>query len=134
MSKDAGTGVPERRGRKYTTSRGLHHASRPKQILLIAAGIAGVVGGAQVVVSNAVIIMTSNVGSDLMKGEPDEQRACGIILDAVRGTFRPEFINRIDEMEKTISSLFGISDLQLTDFLRSRVSGMQHTRATPESS
>ena len=33
-------------------------SSRPKQILMIAAGIAGVVGGAQVVVNNAVIIMT----------------------------------------------------------------------------
>ena len=33
-------------------------ASRPKQILLIAAGIAGVVGGAQIVVDNAVKIMT----------------------------------------------------------------------------
>ncbi len=33
-------------------------ASRPKQLLLIGAGIAGVVGGAQVVVNNAVIIMS----------------------------------------------------------------------------
>jgi cation:H+ antiporter len=33
-------------------------ASRPKQLLLVAAGIAGVVGGAQIVVNNAVLIMT----------------------------------------------------------------------------
>ena len=33
-------------------------ASRPRQLLLIGAGIAGVVGGAQVVVNNAVIIMS----------------------------------------------------------------------------
>ena len=39
-------------------------------------------------------------------------------------TFRVKAINRIDEMETSISSLFGISDLQLTDFLRSRVSNM----------
>lgn len=39
-------------------------------------------------------------------------------------TFRVKAISRIDEMEKTISSLFGITDLQLTGFLRSRVSGM----------
>ena len=39
-------------------------------------------------------------------------------------TFRVKAISRIDELEKTISSLFGIADLQLTDFLRSRVSGM----------
>jgi len=45
-------------------------------------------------------------------------------------TFRVKAITRIDEMEKTISSLFGISDLQLTDFLRSRVSGMFETGST----
>ncbi len=39
-------------------------------------------------------------------------------------TFRVKAISRIDELEKTISSLFGIADLQLTGFLRSRVSGM----------
>ena len=39
-------------------------------------------------------------------------------------TFRIQAIARIDELEKSISSLFGIADLQLTDFLRSRVSGM----------
>jgi predicted PurR-regulated permease PerM len=42
-------------------------------------------------------------------------------------TFRVKAINRIDEMEKTISSLFGISDLQLSDFWRSRVSGLFDT-------
>jgi predicted PurR-regulated permease PerM len=42
-------------------------------------------------------------------------------------TFRVKAISRIDEMEKTISSLFGIADLQLTDFLRSRVSSMFET-------
>ena len=44
--------------------------------------------------------------------------------------FRVKAISRIDEMEKTISSLFGISDLKLTDFLRSRVSGMFETGST----
>lgn len=39
-------------------------------------------------------------------------------------SFRVQAIIRIDEMDKTISSLFGISDLHLADFLRSRVSGM----------
>jgi len=42
-------------------------------------------------------------------------------------TFRIKAITRIDEMEKTITSLFGISDLQLSDFLRSRVSNMFDT-------
>ncbi len=39
-------------------------------------------------------------------------------------TFRIKAISRIDELEQSISGLFGITDLQLTDFLRSRVSGM----------
>ncbi|KPL13956.1 MAG: hypothetical protein AMS26_12505 [Bacteroides sp. SM23_62] len=38
--------------------------------------------------------------------------------------FRVKAINRIDELERTISDLFGMADLKLTDFLRSRVSGM----------
>ncbi len=38
--------------------------------------------------------------------------------------FRVKAINRIDELEGTISSLFGMADLRLTDFLRARVSGM----------
>jgi len=57
-----------------------------------------------------VIIMTSNLGAqDLMKGpaigfaaesenQIDFEAAKKNILDAVRRTFRPEFINRIDEI------------------------------------
>ena len=36
-------------------------------------------------------------------------------------TFRVKAISRIDELEITISNLFGIADLQLAGFLRSRV-------------
>jgi predicted PurR-regulated permease PerM len=39
-------------------------------------------------------------------------------------TFRAKAFNRIDELEGTISEMFGIANLQLTDFLRSRVTGM----------
>lgn len=42
-------------------------------------------------------------------------------------TFRAKAISRIDEMDRLFSSLFGIADLQLTDLLRSRVSGMFDT-------
>ena len=48
---------------------------------------------------NTVIVMTSNLGSaqiqDLV-GDPDAQRAA--VMDAVAHHFRPEFINRIDEV------------------------------------
>jgi ATP-dependent Clp protease ATP-binding subunit ClpB len=50
---------------------------------------------------NTVIIMTSNLGSsylgELKDGEPVEL-VRGKVLDAVKGAFRPEFINRIDEI------------------------------------
>jgi len=50
---------------------------------------------------NTVIIMTSNLGSsflgELKDGEPVEL-VRGKVLDAVKGAFRPEFLNRIDEI------------------------------------
>jgi ATP-dependent Clp protease ATP-binding subunit ClpB len=47
---------------------------------------------------NTVIIMTSNLGSAyLASGQvTDDQRAK--VMDLVRATFRPEFLNRIDEI------------------------------------
>jgi ATP-dependent Clp protease ATP-binding subunit ClpB len=52
---------------------------------------------------NTVIIMTSNVASDLImelarRGEELGDAARDRLLDALRGTFRPEFLNRIDEV------------------------------------
>jgi ATP-dependent Clp protease ATP-binding subunit ClpC len=59
---------------------------------------------------NTIIIMTSNLGAqDLMKGpaigfsvdtesEMDFEAAKKSIMEAVRKTFRPEFLNRIDEI------------------------------------
>jgi ATP-dependent Clp protease ATP-binding subunit ClpB len=50
---------------------------------------------------NTVVIMTSNVASDLIqeasrRGEDDE-RLKDKLMDVLRHTFRPEFLNRIDE-------------------------------------
>jgi ATP-dependent Clp protease ATP-binding subunit ClpB len=49
---------------------------------------------------NTVLIMTSNVGSqwiqELAGKEPAEME--GRVMDALRSTFRPEFLNRIDEI------------------------------------
>ncbi len=48
---------------------------------------------------NVVLIMTSNVGSTFiveLAGEREQMRAR--VMDAVRGQFRPEFLNRIDEI------------------------------------
>jgi len=48
---------------------------------------------------NTVVIMTSNVGSTFM-GEAgmDEDTMRRQVMDALRGHFRPEFLNRIDEI------------------------------------
>ena len=49
---------------------------------------------------NTVVIMTSNVGSDglQMASGKSEEDARRYALDALRATFRPEFLNRIDEI------------------------------------
>ncbi len=49
---------------------------------------------------NTVIIMTSNVGTEFMDGRSattDEQRR-EMVLAALRQSFRPEFLNRVDEI------------------------------------
>ncbi len=46
---------------------------------------------------NAVIIMTSNLGSQFLRGTVDEA-ARHEVSEAVRAHFRPEFLNRVDEM------------------------------------
>lgn len=49
---------------------------------------------------NTVIIMTSNVGSDLIQDGSEEpwSHVEQSVLEALRGRFRPEFLNRIDEI------------------------------------
>jgi len=50
---------------------------------------------------NTVIIMTSNLGSDVIQqlaGEKQYQRMKNEVMERVQGHFRPEFINRIDDI------------------------------------
>jgi ATP-dependent Clp protease ATP-binding subunit ClpB len=67
---------------------------------------------------NTVIVMTSNLGSTQIQelvGDPDAQRAA--VLDAVSHHFRPEFINRIDEVvvfdPLAREQIAGIAQIQL---------------------
>jgi len=48
---------------------------------------------------NTVVIMTSNLGSDLIQGSKDESygEMKALVMSVVSQHFRPEFINRIDE-------------------------------------
>lgn len=49
---------------------------------------------------NTLIIMTSNLGSTLLAEHSGEisEKIRGKVMDIVRGAFRPEFLNRIDEI------------------------------------
>ncbi|HBG77046.1 MAG TPA: type VI secretion system ATPase TssH, partial [Clostridiales bacterium] len=52
---------------------------------------------------NTVIIMTSNIGSDILmdrlsgKGQIDEQTR-NLVMNELKGHFRPEFLNRVDDI------------------------------------
>jgi len=47
---------------------------------------------------NTVLIMTSNIGSQYIMDEDDPAKRESKVLEALRSHFRPEFLNRIDEI------------------------------------
>ena len=76
---------------------------------------------------NTVIVMTSNLGSDIIQsmtgeGQYDEMKIA--VMEVVGHHFRPEFINRIDEVvvfhPLAESQIRGIAEIQI-DRLRSRL-------------
>ena len=72
--------------------------------------------------SNAVLIMTSNIGSEFMLEVDDKEERTAKVMDRVREHFKPEFLNRIDDivMFDPISKemLSEIVDTQLEQQLR----------------
>ncbi len=71
---------------------------------------------------NTVIIMTSNIGSQfIMEDLPVEERNRRV-MEALRGHFRPEFLNRIDETiifdRLTDKEITSIVDIQLKRLLK----------------
>ena len=78
--------------------------------------------GTTVSFKNTIIIMTSNLGSDLIANaekEGDKARLEELVSNLLKGKFPPEFLNRIDEtlIFRPLSkeSLTKIVDLQLKD-------------------
>ncbi|MBT5665263.1 MAG: ATP-dependent chaperone ClpB [Rhodospirillaceae bacterium] len=70
--------------------------------------------------SNVVIVMTSNLGSDILANQAegeDSGAVRGPVMEVVRAAFRPEFLNRIDEVllfhRLARSHMTGIVDIQL---------------------
>jgi ATP-dependent Clp protease ATP-binding subunit ClpB len=47
---------------------------------------------------NTVIIMTSNIGSQYITGDESKEARSRLVMDALRAHFRPEFLNRVDEI------------------------------------
>jgi ATP-dependent Clp protease ATP-binding subunit ClpB len=47
---------------------------------------------------NSVIIMTSNIGSQYITDESSTEGRSRLVMDALRQHFRPEFLNRVDEI------------------------------------
>jgi len=50
---------------------------------------------------NTLIVMTSNLGSDFLVNQPEGQDTDAVkdqVMAVVRATFRPEFLNRVDEI------------------------------------
>ncbi len=66
---------------------------------------------------NAIVIMTSNLGSDLILEAKDMTELRGALTEALRTAFKPEFLNRIDETvifeRLKPEDMEGIVDIQL---------------------
>ena len=66
---------------------------------------------------NTVLIMTSNIGSQFIIDETNPEQREAKVTEALRGHFRPEFLNRIDETvifdRLDREELSGIVDIQL---------------------
>jgi ATP-dependent Clp protease ATP-binding subunit ClpB len=76
---------------------------------------------------NTVVIMTSNIGSHfiaeaVIKGEAMTEGVKREVMDALRGHFRPEFINRVDEIiifhALTRDQMRHIVDIQLRGLVK----------------
>jgi ATP-dependent Clp protease ATP-binding subunit ClpB len=85
---------------------------------------------------NTVIIMTSNIGSQYILNESNPEQREAKAMDALRGHFRPEFLNRIDEIiifdRLTAEELKGIVDIQLKRVSKRLEAKGLFLRMTPE--
>jgi ATP-dependent Clp protease ATP-binding subunit ClpB len=74
--------------------------------------------------SNAVLVMTSNLGSELIDPDLPDEVVHDRVMGVVRSHFRPEFLNRLDDVivfhRLTMDQLGQIVEIQL-DALRGRL-------------
>ena len=69
---------------------------------------------------NTLIVLTSNLGSEILANLPENQESGSArdqVMEVVRGAFRPEFLNRLDEIlifrRLSRADMAGIVDIQL---------------------
>ena len=90
---------------------------------------------------NAVLVMTSNVGSaatyELAMRDPE--RACQQALEALRATFRPEFLNRVDDIvlfnplgKEQLEKIVGLQLVAVSQMLQERNVTLELTAAARE--
>ena len=82
---------------------------------------------------NTLIFLTSNLGSDVLANQPEGENVDAVreqVMDVVRGAFRPEFLNRLDEVllfhRLTRDHMTNIVDIQL-DRLRAMLADRKIT-------
>ncbi|MBP7334705.1 ATP-dependent chaperone ClpB [Niveispirillum sp.] len=91
---------------------------------------------------NTLIIMTSNLGSEFLASLPDGEDSSAAraqVMEVVRGSFRPEFLNRLDEIlifhRLSRGNMSGIVEVQigrLTKMLADRELALELTPAAKE--
>lgn len=79
--------------------------------------------------TNTVIIMTSNVGSDVIKqlGTTDQANMRRAVMGALDKHFRPEFLNRLDDII-TFHALSRENIVRIVDIQLERLKGLLSTR------
>jgi ATP-dependent Clp protease ATP-binding subunit ClpB len=82
--------------------------------------------------SNTILIMTSNLGAELLVNLPENLSTNDVreeVMDVVRKSFRPEFLNRLDEilLFKRLgrAQMTGIVTIQL-DYLHDLLARARH--------
>jgi ATP-dependent Clp protease ATP-binding subunit ClpB len=85
---------------------------------------------------NTLVILTSNLGTEAIQGTKDEEERRRRVEAALRGHFRPEFLNRVDEIvlfhpltEKEIAEIVGLQLAQVEARLRERRISLKSTDA-----
>ncbi|MFO7897359.1 MAG: ATP-dependent chaperone ClpB [Candidatus Cloacimonadales bacterium] len=71
---------------------------------------------------NSVIIMTSNIASQLIYDSPDEQNLQREIMESLKNYFRPEFLNRLDD----IIIFHKLSSAQIKEIVKLQLQKLQN--------